>query len=169
MSADIQPLPSTQKGPGWAAILDQLWWRRIMQAPEIEVQRLISDHYGGRIAVPLPEIDASERPAVANIIAQVLDQHAMRIASVPPSKEVFPLKAGSSTALKTARTQRRVLFEWDDSNQMDLFDGRRARWMVGFGKAPVLIRPNPVTRAPQWELRNPLGTYPTPVRPYDDM
>lgn len=168
-SDTFPPLPETASGKSWMDICSELWVRRALQLPVARMQREMSNHYNGRIVVPLPEIDATERPAVANLIAQDIDQQAMRIASTAPSKEVYPLRAGSQKDAKTARTQRRVLFDWDDQNQMNLFDRRRARWLVALAQAPVLVRPNAYTRGPSWELRNPISTYPSVQSTFDNM
>lgn len=164
-----ETLPTTSAGPGFAVIVDQLFVRRMMRVPLIENSREISLHYNGAIAVPLPEIDASERPAAANLIAQNIDQHAMRVASTMATVTVAPTDPGKKTALYKARTQKRALLAWDDDDQRELFDRRRARWLTAWAEAPVIIRPDPVRRCPQWELRSPLGCYPNPLRRWDDM
>ena len=46
--------------------------------------RNLRDYYNGDIIVPLPELNADEQSAVANLLAQGLDQTAMRIASTRP-------------------------------------------------------------------------------------
>lgn len=161
-------LPTTRSGPGIGAIVDKLWRRRIVAIPWHEAAREMSDHYNNRIVVPLPELDADEKPAAANLIAQNLDQHAMRVASVQPTKMVAPL-AATASAEKLARRQTLVLDRYDETNQMSIMDGRRARWLATWSCAPTAIRPDPVKREPRWELRNPLGTYPAPLLRYDDM
>ena len=42
----------------------------------------IRRHYNGDIIIPLPELDDMEKPAIPNLIAQGIDQFAMRVASV---------------------------------------------------------------------------------------
>lgn len=164
-----QPLPRTTSGPGFAVITSEMFVRRQLRQPIMEQARQISLHYDGRIVVPMPEMDEDERPAIANLIAQNIDQHAMRVASTAPSVTVSPTDAGKQRALGLARMQRRALFSWDDDDQRELFDKRRARWLTAWAEAPVVIRPDPKTRRPVWELRNPLGCYPSPLRRYDDM
>lgn len=168
MTAQPVQLPTTQAGPGIGAIMDRLWRRRVLALPWHEHAREMSDHYNGRIVIPMPEIDADERPAAANLIAQNLDQHAMRVAMAQPSKTVAPL-AATKTAEKTARSQYRALARFDQINQMNLLDRRRARWLATWSCAPVIIRPDPVKQGPMWELRNPLGCYPAPTTRWDDM
>jgi len=46
--------------------------------------RNLRDYYNGDVIVPLPEINSDEQSAVANLLAQGLDQTAMRIASTRP-------------------------------------------------------------------------------------
>ena len=43
--------------------------------------RDLRDYYNGDVIVPLPELNSDEQSAVANLLAQGLDQTAMRIAS----------------------------------------------------------------------------------------
>ena len=46
----------------------------------------ISRQYDNEVTVPLPELDRNEKPAVANLLSQGIDQYALRVASVmPPS------------------------------------------------------------------------------------
>ena len=46
--------------------------------------RELRDYYNGDVIVPLPELNSDEQSAVANLLAQGLDQTAMRIASTSP-------------------------------------------------------------------------------------
>ena len=51
----------------------------------------ISRHYNNEVTVPLPELDANEKPAVANLLAQGIDQFSLRVASVMPDIDYPPL------------------------------------------------------------------------------
>ena len=71
--------------------------------PSLARMRRVRAAYDGDIVVPLPELDDHEQVAVANLLAQGLDQTAMRIASVMPDVVMPPVAApcwvgGSTTA-----------------------------------------------------------------------
>lgn len=162
-------LPKTSAGPGLAIIADELFTRRMTQLPIAENQRVISAHYGNRVPIPLPEMDAEERPAVANLIAQAIDQHSLRVASGHAVLTVAASDPSKKAALAKARAQRSILLSWDDQQERELFDRRWARWLTAWGQAPTVVKPDAKLQQPVWELRNPLGCYPNPLRRYDDM
>ena len=60
--------------------------------PGFARMRRVRAAYDGDIVVPLPELDQHEQVSVANLLAQGLDQTAMRVASV------LPVPASSSTS-----------------------------------------------------------------------
>ena len=60
-----------------------------------QVMREIADLYDGDIIVPLPEFQSDERPAIANIARQGINQTAQRIASVFPEIDALPAAASS--------------------------------------------------------------------------
>src|SRR5207302_1330413 len=126
-------------------------------------------HYEGRVAVPLPEMAANERVAVANLINQGIDAHAQRIASTQPDAFFPPTKPGQKKAEADARDRRRALFGWWEANELDIKEHRRARWFVAYASAPVVIRPDFRRGIPSWHVRSPLETYPSPTANYDDM
>ena len=54
----------------------------------------ISRQYDNEVTVPLPELDRNEKPAVANLLSQGIDQYALRVASVMPDVQ-FPALRGA--------------------------------------------------------------------------
>ena len=71
----------------------------------VEVQRM----YDGDIWVPLPELDENERPGVANLLLQGVEQLGMRASSVLPDTTFLPLRPGIDKWEAMARDQRRAL------------------------------------------------------------
>lgn len=120
--------------------------------------REIRDAYNGDVFVPLPSKVA--KSSVPNLVAQGLDQSAMRVSSVLYDLRFYPDRPGFKTHEETARRRRLAAFGWLEQNNLALKQRRRARWLLGYGCAPVLIRPSYSTMVPRWQIRDPLSTYP---------
>lgn len=122
----------------------------------------ISQVYEGIVTVPLPELDESKSPAIANWLTQGLDQMAMRVASVTPQVLCPPLRPGFAGSEDRAKIRRRAITAWWQENHFDLQLSKRARWFIGYASAPAVIRPDKRRGIPVWELRDPLSCYPAP-------
>lgn len=122
----------------------------------------IAQVYDGMVQVPLPELDQSTGPAVANWLSQGLDQMAMRVASVTPAIICPPSRPGFTGAEDKAKVRRRAMTAWWQENHFDLQMSKRARWFIGYASAPVVMRPDSKRGIPVWELRDPLSCYPAP-------
>jgi hypothetical protein len=131
--------------------------------------RNVRDYYNGDIVVPLPELDSDEQSAVANLLAQGLDQTAMRIASTSPDIYCPPIDASTKRARDNASKRRKALFGWWDNSRMDLQLGKRARHLIGYSTTVTQIRFNATTGCPEWHLRDPLTAYPAKMLGVDDM
>lgn len=144
-----------------------------MRNPTILRWQEMRAQYDGDIALPLPELDKTERPAVANLIALGIDQNAMSIASVRPNV-IFEALSTTDVAKKRAADRRRALLGWWDMNDWDLLTRRRARHLVAYGQTVVTISPVASDKRdkrdiPHWKVRNPLSTYCAPTSNPDDM
>ena len=137
--------------------------------PSFARMRRVRAAYDGDIVVPLPELDDNEQVAVANLLAQGLDQTAMRIASVMPDVVMPPTKDDQKQAEKRASTRRRAVLGWWQHNRMDIKLSKRARHMLGYASSPVSLRYDPKAGLPVWTVRDPLTTFPAPVFGPDDM
>ena len=82
--------------------------------------RNLRDYYNGDVVVPLPELDTDEKSAVANLLAQGLDQTAMRIASTSPDIHCPPVDATKKRARDNASKRRKALFGWWENSRMDM-------------------------------------------------
>jgi hypothetical protein len=120
--------------------------------------------YNYEFAVPLPELDAMERPGIANLVAQGIDQTAQRVASVLPDIIYPPLRPGIEKSEGLARQRRLATLAWWDMNGMPNLLRQRARFLIGYGHSPVVLRPvSPKIvdrrKIPFWRVYNPLVTF----------
>ncbi len=131
--------------------------------------RNLRDYYNGDVVVPLPELDTDEKSAVANLLAQGLDQTAMRIASTSPDIHCPPVDATKKRARDNASKRRKALFGWWENSRMDMQLSKRARHLIGYSTTVTQIRFNSKTGCPEWHLRDPLTAYPAKMLGVDDM
>ena len=150
-------------------IVDLYYTRSSNHAGAKERMRNIRDHYNGDVIVPLPEIDSTEASAVANLLAQGLDQTAMRIASVTPDIVCPPEDESSKQAQKFAAIRRKALFGWWQNSRIDMQLAKRARHLIGYANTIVQIRFDQDKGCPTWHVRDPLTAYPSNLRGSDDM
>lgn len=129
---------------------------RISQMEEVRAA------YNGKLEIPLPELDRNEKPMVANLIAQGVDQTAMRIVSTMPNVSCPPLRGGFDKHEDNADDRRKAILGWWTMNRLELLQAKRARWLVTYASAPAMIRPDPQRRIPFWHARDPLTALPPP-------
>lgn len=140
-------------------VVQLLSQRRAARGAAMEKARTITRHYNNEIAVPLPEVAKKEMPAVANFIAQSIDQHGMRIASVLPDLSYPAVKRGKK-GTDQARDRRQAAYGWLESNAFDLLMRKRARHLIAYAASPVEILPDLGMGMPRWKTHSPLETYP---------
>lgn len=162
-------MAQTSTGPSIDHIMGLLERRRQERSRVMEAMRLVRDCYNGELIVPLPELDTTERSAVANLIVTGIDQTAQRIASVIPAVNFPPLRPGFDNSEAKARTRTMAAMSWWDQNRISQKMRRRARYLIGYGSAPAVIRPNYDKGIPCWEIRDPLSAYPAPSTDPDDV
>ena len=131
--------------------------------------RNLRDYYNGDVIVPLPELDSNEQSAVANLLAQGLDQTAMRIASTAPDIYCPPTDVNTKRARDNADIRRKALFGWWEHSRMDLQLGKRARHLIGYATTCTQLRFNSEAGCPEWHLRDPLTAYPAKLLGVDDL
>jgi hypothetical protein len=71
-----------------------------------------------------------------------------------------PIKEGNERSKDYSRTRRKAMLSIWDTNKMDIKMRRRARHLLAYSSAPVIIKPDFKTLVPKWSVRNPLDTYP---------
>lgn len=143
--------------------------RKLRESPMRSRAAEIAAIYDGMVQVPLPEIDKSEQAAVANLVTQGLDQMAARIASVTPQVTCPPLIEGNRKSEGNADKRQRALTAWWQENRYQRKLSKRARWLIGYASAPMIIRPDRKLQIPRWELRDPLCTYPAQMPEADEI
>lgn len=145
-------------------ILSEYMARKSAMGLLISHMREARDHFNGDVVIPLPEMDKDEKPAVANLMSQGVDQMSMRVASVLPSLEFPPLVYGRDTGAGSedwAHRRRQAVTGWWQHSQLKIKLRRMARWTVGYGTGPMMVRPNFEKGVPEYTLRDPLATYPS--------
>lgn len=130
--------------------------------------------YDGDIMVPLPELDEDERPGVANLLLQGVDQLGMRASGVGPDVIFPPSSPGQTRSIHAARDKRRAVIGWWDMNAKQKKDARRARFLVAYGCAPVMVKPVGSgayhnRKMPYWHVLDPMSVLPAPTADRDDI
>lgn len=143
--------------------------RKTALAPVHSRMAVIRDQYQNETRVPLPELDKNEPAVVANLVAQGVDQMAMRIASTVPSVTCPPLRPGIERSETLAHTRRLAIYGWWEANRFDRKQRKRSKWLVAYAAAPALIRPDFKRGIPLWQLPEPLSTFPGPTADPDDI
>lgn len=152
-------------------ILELYEARHRAEEPALQQMREIREAYNGDLVIPLPEMEQSEKPSVANLVAEGIDQNAMRIASTMPNIIAPALEMRRSSGTRSreyADVRRKAVQSWWQSSRIRRVQRRRARFLVAYGTAPVHVWPDTDKRIPTWRVRNPLTTYPNPTDTYDD-
>jgi hypothetical protein len=122
----------------------------------------VRDLYNADLAVPLPELDSNEKPAVTNLLKQGIDGTAQRITSTMPDVYFPAAKPGQTRSEQQAQVARRAVLGWWQRNDMNNIMARRARHFLGYSISPVVLRPDRTLRHARWEVRDPLTCYPAP-------
>ena len=143
--------------------------RQTLRSPQHQVMAQIRDLYNGDLIVPLPELDKSERSAVANFVNTGVERTAQKIADLTPNLWFPPVQPGNRASEKRAAIRRRAVQGWWEANRYGMKQRRRARYFVGYGSGPVILRPDSKLGIARWDVRDPLTTYPSPSNDPDDL
>jgi len=134
--------------------------RRSAQGEDIERIRTMKAILEGEIVLPLPEIGQNEKPAVANLMQQGMNQLARRIASVEPSMYFPTIEPDDDESVNRATDRHRVMGAWHKDNKMKRRLGKRGRYFLAYASAPVVIKPRADKRIPRWIVKDPLNSFP---------
>lgn len=148
--------------PNAEAIVNLYSSRKRALQPRMAQMEEVKAAYEGKLDIPLPELDRNERPMVANLIAQGIDQNAMRIASTMPNVSCPPMRAGFDVHEDNADDRRKALLGFWSMNRLRQLMAKRARWLITYASAPCMIRPDVKRRVPMWHARSPLTAMPPP-------
>jgi hypothetical protein len=138
------------------------------QGPVLQQMRAIKELANGEIIIPLNELDMNAKTSVANLLTLGLDQMSMRVSSTMPTPYFPPLREGQERAKNLARDRKRAILAMWDSNRMEGKMRRRARYLLAYSNAPVVLKPDFKTMIPKWHVRNPLDTFASPMDDLDD-
>ena len=142
-------------------IVAKLQQRRANRGPAIGRMVALREAYHGDVIVPLPEIEATELPAVANLLNQGLEQMALRVASVMPNIICPPRNPMLKSEQKQALKRRNALFGWWELSQMDMKLGQRARHLLGYSQSYQWVKWCPINEVPKYRVCDPLSTFPS--------
>jgi hypothetical protein len=161
--------PITGAGRTTAEQIVELYHRRKDELAPLNAKRAdVRDAYNGELRVSLPDMGRAEPAAVANLLNAGLDQLAMRVSSTLPAIFCPPRSENVKREQTQAETRRRALYGWWEANNFEMLIPRRARQMLAYAQAPVMLWPDFDRGIPQWRMRDPLGTFPCPtVNPGD--
>jgi hypothetical protein len=149
-------------------IVDLYRQRVTAQGPVLSQMRQVRQLANGDVVVPLNELDRNTKSSVANLLVQGLDQMSMRVSSTMPVPYFPALREGSDRSMQLARDRKRAMLSIWDQNRMNMKMRRRARHLLAYSNSPIYIKPNFDKRIPEWQLRNPLDTFPAPVADLDN-
>jgi hypothetical protein len=142
-------------------IVDTWRARRSDAAPRVARMDEIRAIYEGEKTLPLPELNRDERAGVANLVAQGLDQMAMRVASQIPTLECPSLRPGFDAHDQRADARRRATLGWWEHSGMGRLLRKRARHLLGYACTVALVEPDVGSGTPVWRVRNPKHTFPS--------
>lgn len=137
--------------------------RKRLHASRLSQMDEVRAAYEGRLNIPLPELDANERPMVANLLQTGVDQTTMRISSTMPNVTCPPMRDGYEIHEDNADDRRKVIMGWWHMNKLRRMQAKRARWLITYASAPVMILPDPRKRIPVWKERSPRSCLPPPA------
>lgn len=138
-------------------------WRE--RHPILNAMFEIRDVVNGDVLIPLPEMDEAEKPAVANLIGEGIDQTAMRVASTLPNVVVpalDPRVEKGRRSIDWADRRRKALVGWHKHSNLRRQHRLKARHLVGYGAAVMEICPDFQNAAPVWKIHDPLTAFPAP-------
>jgi hypothetical protein len=129
-------------------------------ARALEIRNIVA----GEFVVPLAELDKAERNANANMVLLGLEQTAMRTSSTMPMPYWPSVARWGVAGDERARTRRDINLYWWEKTALNLKMMKRARHLHGYSMAPVLLLPDFETKCPQWNVRDPLTTFPAEMQ-----
>lgn len=148
----------------------ELWrHRRLSREPWLNDAESIKDAYNGAMPMPYSDSIIGAKPGTPNFIFGGIDNNARRLASVSANVNCPAPRPGQDLSEKRARERRKAILGWWKHNDIRISDYRRARWYIGYGCAPTILRPGPKSLPePRWHDSDPLSCFPAPTERFDD-
>ena len=136
---------------------------RFVKERMLQVARVMD----GDVVIPLPELSATEEPAVANLALRGLTTMAQNLSSVQPVTKFTPLNL-TSKHRKEADIRMKVVDYWSQEDNEPLLDSQRGRYLFGYGCTPSRIDLDADGDRPVKMIPSPLTTYaPRPAQVND--
>ncbi|MGB1225777.1 MAG: hypothetical protein ACPHCN_16775, partial [Mycobacterium sp.] len=107
---------------------------RFVKERMLQVARVMD----GDVVIPLPELSATEEPAVANLALRGLTTMSQNLSSVQPVTKFTPLNLKNSHR-KAADQRMKVVDYWAQEDNEPLLDSQRGRYLYGYGSTPSRI------------------------------
>jgi hypothetical protein len=129
----------------------------------------VKDRYNGDWVMPAPD-EAALPTTTPQLIADAIDFVAMQGASVMPFINCPTLDLSKETGVRSREygaIRRKALGATHHKSRTKLQMRRAMRHLAGYATASFIVVPNMVTEMPQFELRDPLTSYPEPKAPED--
>lgn len=156
----------------WTDIIAIIEARRATRGPVVDMMIAVRDRYQADYVIPDPS-GATDDPSpilTPAIIAQAIDQPALRAASVIPNVFVPALDPaapnGKGSSRYAARRRSAVLASWHDS-RLPLLLRRSFRQLRAYDTTCFVVEWDTETHMPLVRLRDPLTAYPEPKVPED--
>lgn len=168
----VAVLDTTVMGRSWPDIVQIIESRRAARHPIIDMMIAVRDRYQADYVIPDPSGATDDTSPVLTpaLVAQAIDQPALRAASVIPNVFVPALNPAKPTGQKSIQfAQRRrgaVLYSHYES-RLPLLLRRAFRQMRAYDSTCFVVEPDPATRTPMVRLRDPLTAFPEPKVPED--
>jgi len=134
------------------------------QSPVLQKMRDVLDRYDGDWVLPVPEVkqEPNMPPLTPALIAEAVDNMAMRAASVRPIVTVPALNPAKDTGVRSkeyAATRRRIIAATYHHSKWNLGRRRAYRHLSAYHTTSISVVPNFITGMPQIQVRDPLGTF----------
>ncbi len=137
----------------------EMFWLYRTEDHDLKLRmRQIAEIADGDVAIPLPELNAVDRPAVANLTHVGIQHMSQRMSSVQPGVEFTPRKL-TKAERDAAEMRTKVVHHWWQADRMPLLDAQAGRYLFAYGTAPGRIDVHLQEERPFLSLPSPLGVY----------
>ncbi len=139
-----------------------------MQGPVLNRMKDILDRYDGDWILPMPDIDKEPNlpPLTPALIAEAVDNMAMRAASVRPNNvfpAIDPMKDSGRRSREYADKRRKIVAATYSNSKWNLGRRRYYRQLAAYHTCSLVVIPDFNAGIPRIEIRDPLGTYIEPT------
>lgn len=141
---------------------------QMQQGPVLNRMKDILDRYDGDWILPMPDIDKEPNlpPLTPALIAEAVDNMAMRAASVRPNNifpAIDPMKDNGRRSREYADKRRKIVAATYSNSKWNLGRRRYYRQLAAYHTCSLVVIPDFVAGLPRIEIRDPLGTYTEPT------